>query len=144
MDRSLINSNLGDQRLQKNVNSSIGKFDVSDSGRPEVVIDRDLIDQARKVGRTGILTSMVLYDTNKKEVQDMNKKTLLEYRSIDEGKTSASSTSSKTPDKRPPATEIDQLLEDVNRPLDPSNPESQGNEDEGEFKKCKVGGKLIE
>lgn len=54
---------------------------------------------------------MVLFDMNKKEAMDMNKKTLLEYRSIDEAKSTASSI---TPEKRPPPTDIDSLLEAVN------------------------------
>jgi len=58
-----------------------------------------------------VLTNMVLFDMNKKEAMDMNKKTLLEYRSIDEAKSTASSI---TPEKRPPPTDIDSLLEAVN------------------------------
>lgn len=39
--------------------------------RAPVKIDQGLLDDAKKMGREGILTSMVLFDMNKKEASDM-------------------------------------------------------------------------
>lgn len=52
--------------------------------KPAVRIDQGLLEDARKMGREGILTSMVLYDMNKSEAKEMATRNLLEYRSTNE------------------------------------------------------------
>lgn len=58
---------------------------------------------------------MVLFDMDKREEKEMNKKSLLEYRSTDDGKASVSTAESGklSGSKRQPINEIDQLLNDV-------------------------------
>ena len=52
--------------------------------KPPVKIDQAIIDDARKVGREGLLTNMVLFDMNKKEAKELATRNLLEYRSTGE------------------------------------------------------------
>ena len=49
--------------------------------KSEVRIDEGLIADARKMGREGILTNMVLFDMNKQEAKELAQRNLLEYRS---------------------------------------------------------------
>ena len=42
-----------------------------DGEAPKVTIDQGIIDDAKRVGREGILTSMVLYDMNKQEAKEL-------------------------------------------------------------------------
>ena len=39
-----------------------------------------MIDDAKKVGREGLLTNMVLFDMNKQEAKELAQRNLLEYR----------------------------------------------------------------
>ena len=52
--------------------------------KPAVKIDVALIEDARKMGREGVLTNMVLFDMNKKEAKELATRNLLEYRSTTE------------------------------------------------------------
>jgi hypothetical protein len=48
--------------------------------RSTPTLNPSIIEQAKTMGRQGVLQSMVLYDINKKEALDMAKRNLLEYR----------------------------------------------------------------
>lgn len=56
--------------------------------RAPTTLNPDLLDQARTMGRQGVLQSMVLFDINKQEALDLAKRNLLEYRSDGKLKTS--------------------------------------------------------
>lgn len=88
----------------------------------QISVDKELIKDAQKLGRRGIVQNMVLFDMDKREEKELNKKSLLEYRSTDDGKTSVSTAESGkiSGSKRQPINEIDQLLADVSdQPLPP-------------------------
>ena len=73
-----ISSSLEQEFKVKEVRDKI--IDRTLASKQGVQIDPDLIEDARRMGREGILTNMVLFDLNREEAKQMAQRNLLEYK----------------------------------------------------------------
>lgn len=76
-----ISQSLESELQVREVRDKIMHRQLPSGEKAPVQIDPALIEDARKMGREGILTSMVLFDMNKQEAKEMATRNFLEYRS---------------------------------------------------------------
>jgi len=72
-----ISASLEQEFKVKEIRDKIIDRTVTEKSIP---IDPGLIEEARRMGREGLLTNMVLFDMNREEAKQMAQRNLLEYR----------------------------------------------------------------